>query len=34
VDEPRELCEGGHLEDTNAADFAFGPGGHCAGVEV
>jgi len=27
VDEPGEFCERGHLEDPNAADFAFDPVG-------
>ena len=27
VDEPGEFCERGHLQDSNAADFAFDPVG-------
>jgi hypothetical protein len=34
VDEPGELCEGGHLEDAEALDVALGPGGRCADVEA
>ena len=31
VDEPGEFCERGHLQDSNAADFAFDPVGAGSG---